>query len=489
MNSHVASNPVSLSYIAALRGVKPRKPGEAFHYADAACTDTELLTCLAASNPEGQFYGVVDNAALQSSAMEQATLRDVSNVRFVTAQEAEKTLPSLNYLSMDESKIPLSAEARKKLFDLAATKLLPSGLFHYTYRAYGRDDGALRFLIRELAPEMNGDQAQEFLVELKKLGATYFAAHPDLLAKLEENIRNKTPDEFFSLFDEGSAPSGTFDTIIALNPRGFVYAGDSDIAANYVELSAPPESHDLIEKCRSHVLYEQIKDLVLARSVRSDIWCREPVTQTAATPELFGSFSYGIPMQRDDVPMEVIAKGKIINLASPLYSRLIDLLTLMPISIGDFLNHPTGQDHTPDEVVEALQVLVACGLAQPMRGAREVSDMTTVMQPRLLGGFNRYLDKLPVEGKDMWMSSPVLGGAISVSARDVLVMQALGRAGLANSVSALMPELERLAKNPAQAAKIMDTTEPTAEMAQTMIKDVVGKSIVQWYAYGLLEAA
>jgi hypothetical protein len=237
------------------------------------------------------------------------------------------------------------------------------------------------------------------------------------------------------------------------------------------------------------VLYEQIKDLVLDRTTRSDIWCRQPVQQTAAVSELFGLFSYGIPMQREEVPMEMIAKGKIINLASPLYSRLIELMTLMPISVGDFLSHPTGQDHNPDEVVEAIHVLVACGLAHPMRGVREVSDVTTVMQPRLLGAFNQYLDKMPINGSDMWMSSPVLGGAISVSARDALVMQALGRAGLANSVSVLLPELERLAKNPAQAAKVMDTAEPTAEMAQNMIQDVVGKSIVRWYAYGLLEAA
>jgi hypothetical protein len=67
-------------------------------------------------------------------------------------------------------------------------------------------------------------------------------------------------------------------------------------------------------------------------------------------------------------------------------------------------------------------------------------------------------------------------------------MQALDRAGLANSVSALLPELQRLAKNPLQAARVMDS-EPTPESAKQMIEDVVSESIVKWYAYGLLEAA
>ena len=68
-------------------------------------------------------------------------------------------------------------------------------------------------------------------------------------------------------------------------------------------------------------------------------------------------------------------------------------------------------------------------------------------------------------------------------------MQALDRAGLANSVSALLPELERLAKNPALAAYVTDLAEPTATSAHDMIEDTVSRSIVQWYAYGLLEAA
>ncbi len=489
MNSHIASNPISLSYVAALRGVKPRHPGEAFAYADVACADPELLSCLAASNPEGKFYGIVADETARSAAAENARLHGVSNITFFSGAAGMNALPSLNYLCCDESKKPLSAVARQTLFDLAQKLLQPGGLFQYTYRAYDKADGALRFLVRELAPEMNAEQAATFLKELKTLGAQHLERHAGTAAKLEQGIESNLPDAFFSAYDDGAATSGSFDTIVALNPRGFAYAGDSDIPTNYIELSVPVEAQNLIDGLRQHVLYEQIKDYVLDRSIRSDVWCRQPVPQTNVTAELFGPFVYGIPMQRSDVPTEIQAKGKLIDLNSPLYTRLIDLMTMMPVSIGDFLSHPTGEEFEPTEVVGAMQILVACGLAQPMRGVREANNVTSVAQPRLVGDFNRYLDKTSVTGGDLWMSSPVLGGAVSLSARDALVMQALGRAGLADSVSALLPELERLAKNPAQAAAIMDVAEPTAEIAQHMIQDVVAKSIVQWYAYGLLEAA
>jgi hypothetical protein len=67
-------------------------------------------------------------------------------------------------------------------------------------------------------------------------------------------------------------------------------------------------------------------------------------------------------------------------------------------------------------------------------------------------------------------------------------MQALNRAGLSNSVSALMPELRRIANTPT-ALSIMQTDEPTPELARALVQDVVGKSLPQWYAYALLGAA
>lgn len=489
MNAHGAASPISLSYVAALRGIKPRSPGETFTYADISCVDTELLTCLAASNPEGKFYGIVADDATCASAGEKAKLRAVDNISFLVGIESLSKLPVLDYLCCDESRQALNPAVRQSLFENAAKILQPGGIFHYTYPAYKKADGALRFLVREFAPEMNAEQAQEFISELKNLGGLHLSKNPETAAKMEQALTRKIPDEFFSLYDSDEAVSGSFNTLVALNPLGFVYAGDSNIASNYVELSVMPEAHNVIEAWRANMLYEQVKDYALDRTVRSDIWCRQPVPRTDSLAELFGSFAYGIPMQREQIPTEYKAKGKTIDLSSPLFTKLIDLMALMPMTIGDFLSHPSGQGFEPTEVVGAIQILVACGLVQPMRGMHEMSNIADVNQPKLVGGFNRYLDKTFVTGSELWMASPVLGAAVSLSPRDALVIQALDRVGLANSVSALMPELERLAKNPSQAAAIMDVAEPTAEIAHNMITDVVSKSIVQWYAYGLLEAA
>jgi hypothetical protein len=498
MNPNAAFSPVLLSYAAALRGVKPRRPGEAFTLVDARCTNPDYFVCLAASNPEGRFFALVTNSSTQTQGESLAKARHVENVTFLRASVGEllaqvkagsSPVTQVHYVCCDEVAGALNDAERASLFDLAESLLMPGGLFSYKYSAYRSEDDALRFLVREFAPEMSDNQAIEYLQELKALGGFYFAAHPDTAAKLERARSAKMPDEFFALFDNGAARSGTFDTIVALQPRGFAYAGDSDIPANYVELAVPPQAQEIILNCRNNPLDEMIKDFALNRMIRADIWCLQPPATVADTPTLFGGFTYGITVPREQVPTEVRAQGKIINLKSPVYTRLIDLMTLMPVSIGDFLSHPTGKDFAAKDIVGAIQILVACGIARPMRGIYAGEDVSNIAKPRLVGNFNQYLENTPVTGTDIRLASTIVGDPVTLSARDALVMQALDRVGLANSVSALLPELERLASQSVSAARGINMSNPTPEAARTMIEDVLTKSIVQWYAYGLLKAA
>ena len=492
MNHTTLNTPVILSYSAALRNFEPRQPGEAFAYADIDCRDPDLLMCLAASNPEGRFYGLIDNPSIVEKTNSTARQRHVSNITFVQgspASMAPDTLPPLHYISYDESGRAVDATRRNAVFTLAEKLLLPGGLLNLTYAPYSDEHGALRFLVREFGPEMNVDQAKEFLGELKKLGKTYFEEHPKQAAALEEAIAKELPDAFFASWDEGTAVSQTFNTIAALRPRGFSYAGDADIPSNYVELSVPPEGQQIILSCRDNHLYEMIKDFALNRTLRSDIWCRQPSQQTDNMSALFGGFSYGITMSREDVPSEMKAYGTVIPLSSPLYVKLIELMTLTPLSIGDFLSHLEGKDFAPLDVIGALQILIACGIAHPMRGGQYVGSINNLDKPRLAGTFNQYLDKTEVLGNLVNLASPVIGGAIAMTPREALVIQAVERAGLTDSVAALLPELERIALNPSAAASIMDTVQPSTEMAETMIKDVLERSMIQWYAYGILEAA
>ena len=498
MTTQQLLTPTALSYAASLRGVKPRSPGAAFVYVNINCTDADYLACLAASNPEGKFYGIVGNELALAAAKNTAASHKVDNVTFMYGSAAEIlsklkngliTIPAAEYVTFDALQESGTSPDRTAIFDLAAALLSPSGLFGYRYRVANVEDGHLRFLIQEFAPEMSAEQALVFLNEIKTMGGFYFAAHKDQAAQLDKAIAAKQPDEFFSKFSDDEAQSSTFDTMVELAKRGFAFAGDSNVPSNYIELSVPSEAQELIFNSREHILYEPIKDFALNRLVRADIWCKQPAVQSGEPAELIGGFTFGTTVTREQVPSEVKAQGKIIPLNSPLYEKLLSLMFLMPITIGDFLSHEFGKIFTPSEVVEAVQILVACGVVRPMRGLSQNDDVSNISQPRLAGNYNQYLSDIHITSAEVRLASTIVGAPVTVSAREALVMQALARAGMADSVSALMPELEQLITNPALASRVMDTPNPTPEDAQSMIQDTVNRSIVQWYALGLLKAA
>lgn len=486
--SSIDLSPVRLSYVAALRGVMPRKPLSSFTYAQMGTFEAESLLCLAASNPEGRFFGILpDNAVAR--ACELAKARRVLNVVFGTGPNI---LPEkLNFLCCESLTKQLTPQERETFFDLAETRLAPGGLLAYRYKAYANADDTLRFLIQEYAPELSASQAQEFLSELKNLGPLYFADHPIALTALNKAIDAKNPDAFFeSCLGDNPATSGTFQTMEGLLPRGFAPAGDANIGANYMELAAPAASHETLTVCRGHILYEPIKDFVLQRLTRNDVWVKLPVEQTTQKPSLFGQFVFGITTPREQVPAQMAMNGNVLDFSTPLFSNLIDLMCFLPLGVGDFLQHPSGKGFDADDVLAAIQILVATGIARPVRERYEGKDAaSTTANPKWASAFNATLMESEITQPVVHLASPIVGGALSLSAREALVLQALGRVGLSNISGSLQPELKQIIlNNPSLAAQVMDAATPTDEVVHTLVTSVLEKGMVRWYAYGLLAA-
>jgi len=481
-------SPVRLSYVAALRGVIPRKTEDAFTYGQTGTFDPETLICLAASNPNGRFVGIMPDEAATQEANILAGSRRVFNVSF---SSSIAFLPEkLDYLCCESVGQTPTKEERDAFLALAEKHLVPGGLLVYRYQAYNNADETLRFLIAEYAPELSQTETLGFLHELKNMGASYFAEHPIAATALDKAIANNTPESFFETCgSEEPVYSGSFETLAGLLPRGFAYAGDADIGANYLELAAPTAAHESLINCQDHLLYEPIKDFALGRLVRNDIWVKLPTEQTLDKPTLFGFFTFGITSRPEKVPTTLVTNGREIDLSSPLFANLIELMCVLPTGVGDFLQHPSGKDQAPDDVLAAMQVLVAGGIAQPMRGHYEGVVSADIAHPVWSNGFNEYLKDVQILESTVRLASPIVGGAVSLSAKDALVLQALSRVGLANVSGSLQPELERLAlKNPALAAQIMDSTTPTDEAVHAIVMDVVKNGMVRWYAYGILAA-
>ncbi|MDD3029918.1 MAG: methyltransferase regulatory domain-containing protein [Alphaproteobacteria bacterium] len=490
-------SPISLRYIAALRGNIPSKIHQEFTYADACCRTPEALICLAASNPDGRFYGFVANDTDRRAAEDLAVQREIFNIIFLTGTPSDilerldkgsSLPPMLDYLCCDESDESLPADARTALFELAQKRLNPGGLFVTTYHILSRRDDTLRLLAQSAAGETDPAKKSAFLSEIKTMGSPFFAENPTILDTLNKAITSGEPQPFFDAFNDTAAVSKTIETILGIGSRGFVYAGDTLLSSNFAEATLSHEAYDLIAARRKDVLYEVFKDFALNRQVRSDIWIKEPSERTDSVGVLFGGFAYGLLSKRSAVPKEHTALGGSFNLSSSLFENILDLMALMPVGVGDIMNRYPDLANEPHKIIESIQVLIACGYVAPMRGIREPLHTETIAQPRFVGSFNRFFDKVHLSDEDVVLASTVAGCGVVLSARDAFVMQAINRAGLTNSVAALLPELCRIAGTPV-GQSIIRANEATAEIAHAMVLDSVEKSLPQWYAYALLEAA
>lgn len=454
------ASPARLRYVAALRGVVPSKEGAAFSYLQTGVYDPQELVCMAISNPEGQFYGLLSNRQALDTIQQEVQRRAITNITFVNKLDS---LPSqIDFMCFDGPQEMLSQDERKELFDIAENKLVPNGIFCLRYKICETVDSLRQFLQAKCVPELLPAQQETFLQEL---GAT------------EKEPLSTEP------------VSGTFETLAALLPRGFAYVGDAQIASNYIELSVSPQAQGFLLSYQDNLFYESMKDFALSRLVRSDVWVRLPIQQSSDMPTLFNPFTFGISTPKEKIPAKLqTVGGKEINLETPLFLNLIGLMAKLPMGVGDFLSHPIGDVFDGNEVLSSIQILVAAGIAQPMRGhyeARTEGDAQIVPTQSV----NNFLNDLTISTPSVRLASPVAGMAITLSAREALVLQAIARAGLGNSVGALLQELERLSKqNPSLAAKIMDTAQPSPEMADAMLRNVIDRNVTRWYAYGLMAA-
>lgn len=481
-------DPVALRYAAALRGVVPPAPETPFRYARFGAITVNEALCLAASNPEGSFQFVLPDASAVAVATARAQALRLTQCSFVTPDAPEAFAP-VDIFCADLG-AATAAAALSQVQTMAQQRVAPGGLFVCRYAPFPAHCDALQFMVAEFAPELPAAERLEFLHELKQLGGAYFAAHPAAATALDAALGAQQPEAFLQRYGLGApAGSAAVQMIAALAPAQFGFLGDAAIAANYLELMVPPAAQDVLYGLRQHLLYEVIKDFATARATRCDIWVRQPATFSADSPALFGYFYFGL---RDSValPARLEKNGQTLELTPPLFQQLLTLMRLMPLTIGDVLSHPDCQGFAPADVVAAIHMLVAFGVAVPMRGSFAGLGQTNFHYPRLAGAYNQQLQREAVQEAPIFLASPVAGRPLELEVPEALVLQAVGRVGLAESADALMPELQRVAGHPALAGKVFTSgTAVAADFAENLIRDICNDQMVSWYALGVLDAA
>lgn len=488
MQQVIDLDPVMLRYAAALRGVVPPMPETPFHYVRWGMPDQAMALSLAASNPEGQFsFIVADEPVRQAAELQRQKLR-LKNCAFLRP-EAVAALRQVQFLCADLRGTGAADMAAVQA--LAGAALAPGGLFACHYAPFTAGQDGLHFMVAEFAPEMTPAQQPEFLTELQQLGTHYFAKRPAAAQDLAVALASQAASAYLQRQGAGQkAHSATVQMIAGMTAQGCQFVGDANVQANYLEMMVPAAAQPLLGTLRPHLLYEVIKDFATDRASRADIWVKQPVAMSSDLAALFGPFYFGLAETGAGETSQVTLHGRTLDVTAPIFQAWLTLLRLMPLTIGDFLSHPQAAGFTPQDAVMAINALVAFQIALPMRASFGGLGRVDFSYPRLAGGYNQQLQQQAIAAVTVLLASPVAGRPVQASLSEALVLQAVGRVGLAESADALMPELQRLAADPALAPQLFVRGADIApDFVETMIRDVCQQRMPNWYVLGILDAA
>lgn len=490
-------DPVSLSYVMALRGIRPRLPLEEFIYGEIGCGTAERLILLAACNPEGTFFGFDPDLDKLGKAAEKAEAFKVTNVTF-----AQASAPALkeavdggvigakcfDYLVYNE---PGNAarENLASLHDCMTALLRDNGVFAYRYRSYDEsqaDTLLFQSLTRHiLAEQPTGGEA--LAKDWRSLCALYLAAHPTEALAFDKAIgEGKGFDWLKSQVPADTKTSRTLQVGQGFAGRDFTLLGSATTTANYMELSTPEIAHAPLEARRSHPLYEAMKDLAMGAVERIDVWAREPLNRTDNLITLFGGFTFGTTESPERIARTVTFQGKSVSFMGPLYDSILSLASVMPVTMGDLVHHETLAGVDQATILSSIQLLVACGVLQPMRASFEAGvDMDN---PKLVGSYNKSLSRETLDLQDYAFASAIIGRPLVFSGINSLILQALDKGGLNNIASLLSDELMRLSDHPYLRPLQLSEPSKAVEEALRQIETAFHQSMTRWFSLGIIHS-
>jgi hypothetical protein len=487
-------DPITLSYVTALRGVTPRLPPDGFTYAEMGCGTAERLILLAACNPEGVFFGFDPDLEKLSRAAQRAEQLQVRNVTFSQAgavalkqavDEGVIGAKCLGHLVYNEIGNP-AREDIEALHDCALVLLQDNGVFAYRYQTYDEAQ-ADALLFKQLTRQMLDASATEaFAKEWRQLAQLYLSSAPQLAEAFDKALAQGKGVEWLRTISATDAkPSKTSRVGQVFAGKDLTLLGSANLPANYLELSTPEVAHAPLNARRQHPLYEALKDLAMNTSERVDLWGREPLQRSDNLISLFGGFNFGTLQTAERIARTVIFQGKSISFASPLYDGILSLATVMPVTMGDLVHHESlaGTDNLT--LLNSVQLLVACGLLQPMRSSYDGGvDMDNA---KLVGSYNRSLRGAKLDLQDYAFASVVTGRPVVFSGMNALVLQALDKGGLEKIGVNLATELMRLSSHPYLRPLSLNEPQRALDESVRQIETAFHQSMVRWFSLGILQ--
>lgn len=276
------SQPLALSTVARLRGIRGPDLERAYRYCELGCGTGFNVILAAALNPVGHFTGVDINREHIELARVLARDMGVDNVEFHCrdlqgfVQDNKLAFDIANCHGVWSWVVP---GVQRSILEFVARHLKPKGLFCLHYMCHPGSTAMIPVhkLFRSMARQGKGDSraavARGMEAVERLLAAGYYDDQPRLRERLRglkhvdaDALAHELLAEFFSVHHAG-------DIHWLAAQAGLSFIGDSEPFYNTgPAICIPGEMHPLLETDASPALIETLKDMGSRRPHRSDVF-------------------------------------------------------------------------------------------------------------------------------------------------------------------------------------------------------------------------
>jgi hypothetical protein len=217
------------------------------------------------------------------------------------------------------------------------------------------------------APRTTTADALRFAKTIKDAGALYFQAYPQVGAFIEAMEGKDLAYLVHENLNESWSALYHADVVADFAPTRLSYACAAHIADDIDETSIPITTHSVLPDISDGVWRETVKDFLVGRSFRRDIFVRGPVQLTPAekTEELDRILVLTVPRAAATASIQT-PMGEVKGRAD-LYSPILDRLADGPIRLSQLVAQLVGPDETAAAVIQAVGLLIHSGQVKMVR--------------------------------------------------------------------------------------------------------------------------
>lgn len=423
--------PVVLRLLSMMQHNIPPQLDKPFTYCELGCGEGVVANMLAALHPQARIYANDFNPAHIRRARVVASDAGLENVTFLESSFAEmrhEDLPKFDFITLHGIYTWVNQENRHYIQDFISKFLSPGGLVYIGYYAspVWETLSPIRRLMVEYSRQCSGmtyakiQQSREFIAKISDVGCAFFNMNPHAAEFLKGEIRNSSIEYMaHDYFSQNWSPMYHADLVADMEAARVSFLGSTNLIEQIEHYLVSPETKPLLDQAIDPVVRETVKDYLLTRGFRRDVFVRGPLRLTAdEETELQQSSFFALVELRDKCDLHITVPAGEGTLADEIYTPILDALAEGPKPLAALLALPPLAAIGPQRVWNALMTLCAVHYAAPtlapagygermMRAAR----LNQVLLRRALARRER-----------LHLASPVLGVGVPLSLVEALFL-------------------------------------------------------------------